>query len=566
MDVAEMVRKWLIIAKAEFFVLTARFKGRRKLFMSLLFILGMLWAAYIAPLIVNLVMDTLIPIAQIHVILQVMFPGLMRAVMLLLWIFLLIIPLSQALADIKIGQWEILLASNVKTRDILVGTFLGKILTNTLYILFLAPLLLAPFLLAFQVSLLGQLIIYTTLILMVLTTLWVSNIITAAIQAKLGDSPRGNDIAKAIAMLMGLITIIPIIGLQFFASQFSTILGMNIFLVFPFTWSADFISWCAIIFNGIKLSASQIANFQSILQLDLLTNGLLLGLFSVACVGIGFLSTERLFTYRMGARTETIKTVSRENILLRGLRAISPRSFGILVVTSFKTLFRKAQNLSKIAMALTLALVLPFLVILIYGQRYDIALDSLLPITGYGLAFMGVMAFSGTSFLESQDQLWIIQGAPRGASQFVKARLLIAFLIALPLSLIPTMIITILMGIELFRCFWLFVYGYIITCSAALLGTGITAINPNYEDMKSPAHNQNMMIGMMICLFATMLGPFLLSFITRITIGVSLDTILLTLGIVNEGVGQAIISTALLLVLGTILVLVGTRRLGRPDP
>jgi hypothetical protein len=75
-----------------------------------------------------------------------------------------------------------------------------------------------------------------------------------------------------------------------------------------------------------------------------------------------------------------------------------------------------------------------------------------------------------------------------------------------------------------------------------------------------------MMIGMMICLFATMLGPFLLSFITRITIGVSLDTILLTLGIVNEGVGQAIISTALLLVLGTILVLVGTRRLGRPDP
>jgi hypothetical protein len=554
MEVAAMVSKWLQIAKAEFFVLTARFKGHRKLFMGLVISLGLLWAVYFAPLVVGLVMEVLAPITQIHVILQVMFPGLMRAVMLLVWVLLLILPLSQAL-----------FASNVKTRDILVGTFLGKIPNYTVYVLILAPLLLSPFLLAFQVSLLGQLIIYTTLTLMVLMIIWLSNIICAALQAKLGDSSRGNDIAKALALLMGLIVIIPVLGLQLFAAQFSVILGLNVFLVFPFTWSADLVSWLAITFNGINLTASQIAHFQNVLQFGLVTNGLLVLVFGVICIGIGLLSAERLFTYRIGARTETVRTVKRENILLRGLRKINPSSFGSLVVTSFKTFFRQLQNLSKIAMALTLSLILPFLLILVYGQRSPITLDSLLPITGLGLALMGIMAFSGTSFLESKDQLWMIQAVPRGTSRFVKARLVIAVLIALPLSLIPTTVLTIMMGLELFQFFWLFGYGYALVCGAALFGTGITALNPNHEDMKSPILMTNMMIANMICLFVTMASPLILSVITRFFLGVSLDTLLVTWGFLSAAVGRTIITAVSLLILGTLVLLVGTRRLGRPD-
>jgi len=145
MEVAEMVYNWLQIAKAEFFVLTARFKGHRKLFMGLVLSLGLLWAVFFAPVVVGLVMEILTPINPIRVIIQAMFPGLMRAVMLLLWMLLLIPSLSQALSEIKIGQWEILLASNVKTRDILVGTFLGKIPNYTLYVLVLAPLVLSPY-------------------------------------------------------------------------------------------------------------------------------------------------------------------------------------------------------------------------------------------------------------------------------------------------------------------------------------------------------------------------------------------------------------------------------------
>jgi hypothetical protein len=61
-----------------------------------------------------------------------------------------------------------------------------------------------------------------------------------------------------------------------------------------------------------------------------------------------------------------------------------------------------------------------------------------------------------------------------------------------------------------------------------------------------------------------MSGPLLLSFITRITIGVSFDTLLANLGLASE-VGRAIIATASLLVLGGVVMMVGTRRLGRVD-
>jgi hypothetical protein len=62
----------------------------------------------------------------------------------------------------------------------------------------------------------------------------------------------------------------------------------------------------------------------------------------------------------------------------------------------------------------------------------------------------------------------------------------------------------------------------------------------------------------------TMSGPLLLSFITRITMGVSLDTLLANLGLASE-VGRATVAAASLLILGGVLVMVGTRRLGRVD-
>ena len=208
-----MARQWLAIAKAEFLVLSASMRSHRRVYMGFLTSLAIIWAAIGAPILIGGLISEFLPIELLQPMLQVMFPGLMRTVALFLWIVLLLFPLSYALQEIKIGQWEIFLSNNVRTRDIMAGTFLGKIPLFGLIVIFLAPLLITPLVLAFEVTVIGQILIYGVIVLLSLGTIWFSNFITSIVQARLGDSSRGNDIAKALSMVIAVIVIIPMYGL-----------------------------------------------------------------------------------------------------------------------------------------------------------------------------------------------------------------------------------------------------------------------------------------------------------------------------------------------------------------
>ena len=198
-----MARAWATIAKAEFQVSMSRFRKRRLHAMLLLILIGLVWAIDVAPRIMNWFFDLFSTEVQ-HVLL-VAYPGVMRSVMLLLWTLILIFPISYALQEVKIGQWEIILSNKVSTRDMMFGMFLGRIPHYCLLVLFLAPLLISPFINFYQVSILGQLLAYLAIAFFVLTTLLLSTVLSTAIQAKLGESPRGNDLAKAMGIVIVVI-------------------------------------------------------------------------------------------------------------------------------------------------------------------------------------------------------------------------------------------------------------------------------------------------------------------------------------------------------------------------
>ncbi len=535
--------------------------------MGILFVFGFLWAILIAPYLGGTLVGLMIPIGILQFLLASLLPGLMRSVMFFIWVILLIIPLSRALQELKIGQWEIFLSHNVKTREILIGSFLGKVPFYTLLVIYIAPPFLAVLFLAFEVVLVGQLLIYFLLIVIILVTIWLSNLITAAIQAKLGESARGKDIANGLAILLAIITIIPIYGIMFYSQQMSHLLGMNIFLLFPFTWLADIISWLAILFSSLNFSLDQILLFQQVLHFNLLVNTMLFIVFVLACVGLGLLSADRIFTFNIGARTEQITTVKGNSAFYRGIRKLAPGSFGALVVTSMKDFFRKASNLSKIAYGIILAVLLPIVMAHLMtslGETGGFDLMTLLMVGGIGLAVIGSFTFSGTSFMESKDQLWVIQTTPSGASRFVKARLVSAFIIAIPLCIIPTVVLAILAaaGIELFL--FLLLYGYAIICGSIIFATGVTAWNPNYENTKSPEHQMNVIITMMgvqIILYA----PILISMIGDIFGLPFWDLIISTVGRTGLPFAFALIGLVALFTMGGITLVKGTRALLRPE-
>ncbi|MHA2086546.1 MAG: hypothetical protein ACXABD_22625 [Candidatus Thorarchaeota archaeon] len=551
-----MTHKWYHIAKAEYYVLSAGIRKHRTAYTGLLYSLAIVWAAYFAPLIMGGFINLLIPMSEIRVMLMVMFPGLMRTVMLFLWALLLLFPLSHALAEIKIGQWEIFLSNNVKTRDIITGTFIGKMPMYGLIVILLAPLLISPFMLAFEVSILGQALVYSVIALTVLSTIWLSNYLTAVIQARLGDSPRGNDIAKAFSVIIAIIVIIPMYGLMFFLPTLSAVLGMDAFLVMPFTWSADLVSWIAIIFNGIGLTGSQITGFGAILQLDILTSALLMGAFGVLVVGVALGTADRIFTISAGARTETVTTVGRENIILRGIRT----------VVSLKDFGRKAQNMSKIFYGIVLAVVMPLLMQQIMGVYTDeFVIEDILPFLSIMIGIVGVFPFAGTGFLESKDQLWVIQSAPYGAKRFMRGRLASGFLMAILLSAIPSVAIGYMFNIGVLSTIQLFVVSFITVCGAVMVAMGITALNPNYEDTKSPAHQAALVGSMMLTQF-TLIAPLFLEIFVSIGLGIDLFGVLRSIfGPFGLTLYFSLAGPIFLILVGTLIMALGIRSLGKPD-
>ena len=558
-----MARTWLAIAKAEFQVLSSSLRGHRKLYMGILYSLALVWAVVLAPIMYSYVLGALFPMEVLRPMLIVIFPGLMRTVGLFLWLILLLFPLSYALQEIKIGQWEIFLSNNVRTRDIMAGTFLGKLGLYGLVIVLLAPLLITPFMLAFKVSVVGQLLVYGVVTMLAMGTIWFSNFITSVIQARLGDSSRGNDIAKALAMVVAIIVILPMYGLMFFLPTLSALMGMNAFLILPSTWFADLISWLAISFNGIGLTVSQIHGFSGVLQLDMLMTSVLSIGFVSLTVGLALGMADRVFTIEAGVRTEVVTTVGRENMFLRGVRRINSGPFGSLVVTNFKDFLRKAQNLSKIGYGLILAIIMPVIMMSMDIEYLQFKELSLMMVSMMSL--IGALPFAGTGFLESKDQLWIIQGAPSGASRFVKSRIATQAIIGIPLVVIPAAAMYLMLEMTLVELLIFLGLGYVAVLGGMLVATGVTARNPNYEDTKSPAHQANVMASCMLAEFSILGVMFADIFIS---LGLHIDFFGVIESIFGPGnmmYGISAIGLVVQWTLALLLVWSGIRSLSKPE-
>ncbi len=492
----KMTRNWFYIAKAEFQVQTSGVKNHRTAFVLTSFLAGIIWAVVVAPYLMGYILNEVLGIPQLVV--AAVMPGLMRASIMFLWVILLILPLSNALQEVKIGQWEILLSNNVQTREIMVGSFVGRFSIYGLYVLFIAPLLVAPFAQALQVSLIGQGLMYLTIFVITVSTIWISNLLVTLIQSRLGASPRGKDLAKGLSLVISLVAIIPLVGLQLFAPVMSEILGMNIFLVFPFTWGADIVSQVAVICNGIGMP---IGYLDAVLGLSLTSNLLLLGGFSTLLVALGLLAADRFFIIGEGARVESVTTIKRENVVLRGVRRVSSGSFGVLIVTGFKDFGRKMENLSRLALFVILASIIPFFVFIRSGE---LDLTSVIVMMSLMLGFLGVQVFGGAGFLESRDQLWTIQAAPDGVKRYVQAKGVQSVLLIVPIVLIPSVLYIVLLTLELNQVLLLISTSFMSCVGGALVGIGIAASNPAYEDTKSGAYRINNIRGMMLVVISFM--------------------------------------------------------------
>jgi hypothetical protein len=233
------------------------------------------------------------------------------------------------------------------------------------------------------------------------------------------------------------------------------------------------------------------------------------------------------------------------------------------MVTNIKDFVRKAQNLSKIGYGLILAIIMPIIMMAMDIEYLQFSEMFMMLIVMMSL--IGAMPFAGTGFLESKDQLWIIQSAPSGASRFVKSRIASQAMIGIALAVIPSVILYFMMNLTVFEFATLLGLGYVAVVGGMLTATGVTARNPNYEDTKSPAHQANVITSVMLAEFSILGVLFADIFLT---IGTGIDFFGMIVDFFGPGnmmVGVSVLGLIVQWTIAGILVWSGIKYLSKPE-
>lgn len=482
-----MTKKWLAVAKAEFKVETSSYSGKRIPVVGIVFSFGIVWAFFFAPMAMDYILTQVIGVPR--QILVVLMPGVFRAGMMLIWFILVLFPLANALKEIKIGQWEVLLGNNVSSRDIFVGSFLGKLPTNGLLVLYLAPILVSPFVEALGITITGQALMYCIVALTALNAIWLSDMIVTYTRARLGESERKKDIASALALIVGMVSILPLLGFQLFASQMLEMLGLDIFLLFPFTWGADLMSSVAVLFMhvGSGLSPVPVAiGFDAIVNLVLMTG------YTILLVGVALGLVNRVLMFNLDSNYHSGRIIGGRNTQKGRSRSRLSTGFGLILVTVLKDFTRKAQNITRLGQMIGMAVFLPIVIgFLVSSSESSVDFMMVLVMISLAFAILSGQAFGAAGFLESRDQLWMIQSAPKGTNTYVVARLVQATLLLIPCAVVPALVVSFFVQLTVMEMFLLFIIPLSMGIGSALVAIGVTASNPTYDDRNSAGFKAN---------------------------------------------------------------------------
>ncbi len=510
-----MVRVWWAIAKAEFLVRTAKLHRSRKILYPLVVGIALAFGLFVIPQILGYFFAR--AGGAFDIMLATSFPGLLRTIMMVLWMFILIVPISNSLENVKIGQWEILFSNNVKTRDLLFGTFVGRIPVYGIFVLALGPIAVAPFVYAYNVSIVGQLLMYLVIFLFAIVTIWLSTVFSTAIHAKIGSSPRGDDVGKALSWALVPLVALPAMGSMYWIDSVVSLLNLDVSMILPSTWSADILTWIAMYTGSLRPS--------SILNLELywfavspIVDMLLLGIFSITVLFIGFKSADRLFAYGASPGSQKVARAGPENLFIRGIRRAFGERFGTIVVTSFKDYSRKLQNIAKLSYGIFLAILIPLLIG--FGPFSTMVDDPIfVPVMtsmmiGMMLGIFSGIIFGGVGLFDSRDQLWILKSAPRGVPKFIVARVISYMMVGIPYALFPAIFSGLMLNFALTDILLVCMFVYSIVLGGIFIGVGITSINPSYEDTSSGAFVINQigtLFSMMICVILSIIPGILIA-------------------------------------------------------
>jgi hypothetical protein len=424
--------KWLVVATNEYRIHTSRIRKIRPYFPYLVIGVLAVYVAFIAPSFASLFIDEFLAL-----LLSYAAVAMVQIILFLIFIYFMIIPITQTLREVQAEQLEIFLAAPIKPSDVLLGEFMGQMPFYAIFVTVIAGFFTAA-LNPLGLDMMQIAIIIAIFVVTFLSAFWIGTVIAALLRAKFGKTARGRDIGKALALIIALPLVALIYGFQFggiieilsdpgASGTVKVILGL-----LPSSWGAEVIVGFA----------SNPGNIGAI-GFETLTRFGGLVAFFVAVLWLGARAANR--AYSLEPTTFTTSRVKPDGAFYKTVRYLGGgESFGTLLVSIFKDYSRRFENLSKIAYIVGLIVMMN---IFIVGPQLseESELGVIMPLMMVQFMFPILAVFvAGEVTLRGKETLFIYRKTPSGVGRFVKARLLQGWLIVVPVAAVVTALSTIL--------------------------------------------------------------------------------------------------------------------------
>jgi hypothetical protein len=530
-----LVPKWLLVARNVYRISTSRIRRIRSFFPYLVLGLLAVYVAVIAPRFVSIFIDDFLAllVSQAAV-------AMVQIILFLIFIYFMIIPITNTLREEQTSQLEIFLAAPIRPSDVLLGEFLGHMPFYAIIITVITAGFTA------MLKPLGLDLVQTAIIILVfvvtfLSAFWIGTVIAAILGTRLGKTARGKDIGRALAMLIALPLVALIYAIQFGGlleiladSQASGIVKTVLHLL-PSSWGAELIvRFASNPGNIFSWGFETITRFGGLVA------------FFVTVLWLGAKVADR--AYSLEPTTFIAATAQPDGAFYQTIRFVGGGgSFGNLLVSLFKDYGRRLENLSNITYMIGLLLVM---ILFVVPKSEPMGPLFVYMMTQFLFPVIVVM-ITGDVTVYGKECLFIFRKAPSGERRFVTAMLLKGWLMAIPIAGVVTAVTTLLSP----QATLLFVVantGFMMLFIAAYVTfvLGLFLLNPAFS-IKSMKLGANVIIAVIVSI-----GLFAASLISLMRIGVYSETI--------DGVlSVQLLQTLLSWCVGLVFLYLGKRRLSR---
>jgi hypothetical protein len=526
----------LVVANNEYRIHTSRIRRIRRYFPYLVFALLTIYVFYIAPGFVALFIDEILPLLSSQSAVT-----MMQVMLFMVFIYFIIIPITQTLREVQTKQLEIFLAAPIRPSDVLIGEFLGQIPLYTIFITVVIGFFTA-LLRPFGLDLLQTTIIIVVFVVTILSAIWVGTLIAALLRTKLGRTARGRDVGRALAMVIAL----PLVAM-YYSIQFGGLLemltdpsGSGIIKTFlnllPSSWGAELIVYFI----------QQPSNISAVL-FETVTRLIGLHSFLFGSIWLGSKAANRLYSLEpisfIAPKTKSDGYFYKSIGFLGG-----GKSLGTVLVSIFKDYSRRLENLTNITYILgVIFLMAIFIMPTISEDPGDVPVALMMPQFIFPVF---VVMVTGDVTVQGRENLFIYRKVPSGETKLVFSTLLKGWIITLPIAGLVTLIMTFLnsemstLSLLNLGLMILYVGGDVVYV------LGLFLLNPVFSEK-----SVRLWVNVMISIFSS-IGLFAISMVI-ITIG----------GFSSEPFGGLlplqVIQTALIWIIGSILLFFGTWKLKR---